>query len=90
MGRKIDDFGVPGQTRGTQGTSPNGFAREGCLLVYHPAVCCVLCAVCCVLCAVCCAVCCVLCAVCCVKVLILDTQMLIFWCLWHAQNVVKI
>ena len=24
------------------------------------------------------------------KVLILDTQMSIFWCLWHAQNVVKV
>ena len=66
MGRKIDDFGVPGQTGGTQGTGPNGLAREGCLLVYHPAVCCVLCAVCCAVCCVLCAVCCVLCAVCCV------------------------
>ena len=59
MGRKIDDFGGPGQTGGSEGTGPNGLAREGCLLVYHLAVCCVLCAVC----AVCCAVCCVLCAV---------------------------
>ena len=24
------------------------------------------------------------------KVLILDTQMSIFWCLWHAQNVAKV
>ena len=87
MGPKINDFGVPGQTSGTEGTCPNGLAREGILISWQhgsgflaawvriPGVW--------------------------VrqlrarfggisKVLILDTQMLIFWCLWHAQNVAKV
>ena len=29
VGRKIDDFGGPRQPRGTEGTGPNGLAREG-------------------------------------------------------------
>ena len=87
MGRKIDDFGGLRQTGGTQGTGPDGLAREGILISWQhgsgflaawvriPGVW--------------------------VrqlgarfggisKVLILDTQMSIFWCLWHAQNVAKV
>ena len=32
MGHKIDDFGGSGQRWGTQGTGPNGLAREGILI----------------------------------------------------------
>ena len=35
MGRKIHDFGVPGQTRGTEGTGPNGLARERILISWQ-------------------------------------------------------
>ena len=36
MGRKIDDFGGPGQRYLTQGTTPNGIAREGILIFWYP------------------------------------------------------
>ena len=36
MSRKIHDFGSPGQGWGTQGTGPNGLAREGNMISWHP------------------------------------------------------
>ena len=36
MGRKFDEFGALRQRALAQGTGPNGLAREGILIFWHP------------------------------------------------------